>query len=267
MSSTDDAWRDWGRRDPYFAVITNPKFRQAQLGPDAVREFFESGTKHVEYLAYMTKRLLAQPKFEPARALDFGCGVGRIAIPLARIAKEVVGVDISDDMLEEARRNAARENVSNVRFELSDDTLSRVDGTFDFVHSFIVLQHIDVPRGRAFFQRLVDLIAPNGIGALHVTYAKAVHADRWGQPPSASMAAEPSKQGWLRQLAMRVGAVKPNPADGNADPQMQMNTYSLNELLFIAQQARAHVAHLEFTDHGGELGVFIYLRKPAAPRP
>ena len=264
--ATDEAWRDWGRRDPYFAVITDPKFRQSQISDEARQEFFASGDRHVEYLRHMTRRLLAQPTFAPARALDFGCGVGRIAIPLARLAGEVVGVDISEDMLGEARRNAERQGVANVRFELSDDTLSRVDGEFDFVHSFIVLQHIDLPRGRAFFQQLVDRVAPNGLGAIQVTYAKAVHADRWGQPPAiAQLAAEPARVGFLRRLAQRAGWVQPNPADGDADPQMQMNCYSLNELLFIVQQARAHVAHLEFTDHGGELGVFIYFRKPAAP--
>jgi SAM-dependent methyltransferase len=265
MHSTDEAWRDWGKRDPYFAVITNPKFRQAAMGPEAVREFFQSGERHVEHLAMMCKRLLAETPFAPGRALDFGCGVGRIVVPLARVAKEVVGVDISEEMLEEARRNCTREGVANARFAQSDDTLSNVEGVFDFVHSFIVLQHIDVVRGRAFFQRLLDLTAPNGIAALHLTYAKAVHADRYGRPPvvvprSGAMVA-------LRALAVRLGLARAAAAEPDADPQMQMNCYPLNDLLFLAQQAKVRVAHVEFTDHGGELGVFLFLRKPPAPRP
>jgi SAM-dependent methyltransferase len=265
MHSTDDAWRDWGKRDPYFAVITNPKFRQAALGPEAVREFFLSGERHVEHLAAMCRRLVGLQTFAPARSLDFGCGVGRIVVPLARVSKEVVGIDISQEMLEEARRNCTREGVSNATFALSDDTLSNVGGVFDFVHSFIVLQHIDVLRGRAFFQRLLDLTAPGGVAALHVTYAKAVHADRYGAPPP--IVAGRRRLSALKAVAAKLGLVRRAPGAAEGDPVMQMNCYPLNDLLFIAQQARVYVAHMEFTDHGGELGVFFFLRKPPAPRP
>ena len=45
------------------------------------------------------------------------------------------------------------------------------------------------------------------------------------------------------------------------DPEMQMNSYSLNELLFMVQSAGARELHATFTDHGGELGVFLYFRR------
>src|ERR1041385_7561216 len=42
----------------------------------------------------------------PARVLDAGCGTGRIAIPLAELGHERIGVDVDPSMLAGARRNA-----------------------------------------------------------------------------------------------------------------------------------------------------------------
>ena len=42
----------------------------------------------------------------------------------------------------------------------SDDTLSAVEGSFDLVHSCIVLQHIEIPRGRQLFAQLVGKVRP-----------------------------------------------------------------------------------------------------------
>jgi SAM-dependent methyltransferase len=44
--------------------------------------------------------------FHPGSVLDAGCGMGRVAIELARRGIDVVGVDLDDDLLEFARRTA-----------------------------------------------------------------------------------------------------------------------------------------------------------------
>ena len=49
-----------------------------------------------------------------------------------------------------------------------------------------------------------------------------------------------------------------------ADPEMQMNPYSMTEILFLMQMAGIHRFHTEFSDHGGELGVFLFFQKPVA---
>lgn len=46
------------------------------------------------------------------------------------------------------------------------------------------------------------------------------------------------------------------------DPVMQMNPYNVNERFFQLQSAGIDNVHVEFTDHGGELGVFLYFRRP-----
>jgi tRNA/tmRNA/rRNA uracil-C5-methylase (TrmA/RlmC/RlmD family) len=102
--STDIAWEEWGRRDPYFGVITNPKFRRSELNDHSKREFFESGQSHAHGVLTTIRRFI-DPGFAPRTVLDFGCGVGRLLIPFAKVADEVVGLDVSPSMLKEARRN------------------------------------------------------------------------------------------------------------------------------------------------------------------
>ena len=262
--STDQAWVEWGRQDPYFAVITNEKFRSANLTDAARQEFFDSGRYHANYVLDRCRRL-GDPAFAPARALDFGCGVGRVALPLAEKVARVVGVDVSPDMLAEAQRNADRLGIRNVDWLPSDDNLSAVQGQFDLVHSCITFQHIDVPRGRALFKRLLDLLAPGGTGAIQITYAKMAHADTFGQPP----APPPAPAAGARTVALdsrrslmdRLGLGARD--DPRADPEMQMNPYQLSELAFLLQSAGMQDFQAHFTDHGGELGLFLFFKKPA----
>ena len=48
-----------------------------------------------------------------------------------------------------------------------------------------------------------------------------------------------------------------------SDPETQMNPYNLSELAFMLQTAGVKSFSVDFTDYGGELGVFLFFRKPA----
>lgn len=252
--NTDQAWKQWGDKDPYFGVLTDDKFRAKNLTADAKAKFLDSGREHVDAVLAVLRQHI-DPAFAPRRVLDFGCGVGRLVIPFARIARQVVGIDVSEGMLAEARRNCDAAGLDNVMLVLSDDTLSAVEGEFDLVHSVIVFQHIDPQRGREIFRRMLQRLAPGGAGAVQFTYAKARYAVRDGQPPPAVASAKRSLKSMVRGLLRRAAPVA-------VDPEMQMNVYALNELVFMLQSLGAKGFHAEFTDHGGELGVFLYFRRP-----
>ena len=130
--STDAAWRKWGEIDPYYAVLSESRFRATNLA-DSRPAFFESGRS---YIAERLDGFAARygPDLERRRALDFGCGVGRLALAMAPLFSEVVGLDISEAMLVHARDNAAAAAIDNATFALSDDLLSHAGGTFDLVH-------------------------------------------------------------------------------------------------------------------------------------
>ena len=57
-------------------------------------------------------------------------------------------MDVSPSMLAEARRNCEAHGVANVSLVPVRRQLSGAEGEFDLVHSYIVLQHIEIRRGR-----------------------------------------------------------------------------------------------------------------------
>lgn len=239
---TDREWEKWGSLEPYFGVITNPEFRRQHLDEAAKERFFASGRAHVEHVIRVCRERIDR-SFHPRRALDFGCGVGRITLALASVSETVVGLDVSESMLREAEDNRIKHGIPNVSFLVSDDCLSTVKGTFDFIHSFIVFQHLEVARARAIFAKLLERLASGGIFVAHFTYAKAQHPDSFGRAPPAEHPREEIQQ------------------DAQGDPVMLMNSYDVNELLFVMQTSGVMSFFTEFTDHGGELGVLLYFQR------
>lgn len=90
----------------------------------------KSYAAEVSYLHGLLQRFSAHPV---RSLLDIACGTGSHAIELERLGYDVVGSDISEDMLACAREKA-RETRSEVRFEKQDmRTLEVASGPFDAV--------------------------------------------------------------------------------------------------------------------------------------
>jgi ubiquinone/menaquinone biosynthesis C-methylase UbiE len=92
----------------------------------------------------------------PRRALDLGTGTGVVALALAQRypEAEVLGIDLSPAMIEEAERRLAPELAGRVRFEVGDaSALACPDGSFELV----VLSNM-IP----FFDELARVTAPGG---------------------------------------------------------------------------------------------------------
>lgn len=238
MRRGDRVWRQLGRTQPYTAIIDH----------DSRSAFFESGERHVEEVLQLVDRLY--PGIHPKSVLDFGCGVGRLVIPFARRFDEVVGVDVSEPMLAEARRNAADQGCSNVDF-VTDLSLLAHRHEFDLVHSYIVLQHIQERRGLAIVGKLVDLIGPGGVGAIHVQYARnATRLRACGH--------------WLR-LHLPFGQIVGNLAQGLPvrSPLVEMHTYDIGDVLRLLHAKGCSEALVRFTtDSGGYLGAMIIFARP-----
>ncbi len=83
---------------------------------------------------------------KPNSILDVGCGGGQFTIELAKQfpMAQVVGIDISNDAIEFARKKLQNANVRNVLFEVpSSNHLSYELNSFDFVTSALVCHHLN----------------------------------------------------------------------------------------------------------------------------
>ncbi len=222
--NTDRDWQRYGREDPYYGVVSDERFHKGNLDEDALNAFFATGEEHADYLFTQIRKHMV-PDFAPRRALDFGCGVGRCTLPLARRCESVAGVDVSADMIAEARRNAAAMSVPNVTFDVSDANLSGLErGAFDLIHSFIVFQHIPSRYGERLVERMIELLSDEGVAVLHFLY----HAEikRWHAVAR-----------WLRKRVVPLHWAA-NLLYGKPlrYPLMEKNEYDLNRLFFLLRR-------------------------------
>ena len=152
------AWEDWGSVDPLYAVLTAPQYRHRGGDHD---EFFKTGEEFVAFILGECDRLgLAQHR---GRALDFGCGVGRVTAPLGARFDEVTGLDVAASMVDTARQLHA--DRPRCRFEVhrADDLSRYADGTFDLVVSVLVLQHLPSRQAiLAYLGEFVRVLRPGG---------------------------------------------------------------------------------------------------------
>ena len=76
--------------------------------------------------------------------LDYGCGTGTITLQIARNARKVYGVDVSEGMLKRAQQNLKNQNTDNATF-MKITTLNEMfqDDSLHVITSFNVLQYIE----------------------------------------------------------------------------------------------------------------------------
>jgi SAM-dependent methyltransferase len=249
--STDREWKRWGDLEPYYGVCTDPRFKRDALNEQSLQEFFDSGRQHVDHVLGVIRQRL-RSDFAPTRVLDYGCGVGRIAIPLAQRASHITGVDIAPGMLVEAKRNAASRGAANVQFFSVDRFAAQPALTFDLIHSFIVFQHIRPKRGEQILRDLIRRLEPLGIGAIHITFASNGRGlrFRWAQ---------------LRKRFTLVHRLA-NLATGRplTWPVMQMNSWSMNRVLALLYAEGGSSIFIEYSFHGAFLGAMLYFEKVRA---
>jgi SAM-dependent methyltransferase len=153
--------RDWntlGARNPYGAILTGTA---GDLPDWKVEEFFETG--RLDAARFMTDLAAIRPAVPRRRALDFGCGVGRVTRALADHFQSAVGVDVARTMISRAR--LLNQSYRNCQFVVNARAdLRRFEtGHFDVIYSRLVLQHIPPALVRRYIPDLVRVLAPGGV--------------------------------------------------------------------------------------------------------
>src|SRR5262245_55335451 len=138
------------------------------------------------------------PELQPGmRVLDVGCGPGSITRGLAeRVAPgPVVGVDLSRETLEAARRDAAARGLANLRYEEgSVYELPFPDASFDVAYAHQVLQHLR--EREAALREMLRVVRPGGLVAVRdVDWGTVAY---WPRDPWIDRFIEVHHQTWYR---------------------------------------------------------------------
>lgn len=163
LDQLQDDWTRLGKEDPLWAVYVAPGTRGGKWDVDA---FFDLGRREVDAALAELDRLGLKPGRR--RALDFGCGVGRLSQALAQHVDEVIGLDIAPSMLEKAAElDQSGGRVKFIHNEKPDLSIIET-ASVDIVYSSLVLQHMAPEFARGYLREFVRVLAPGGVAIFQV---------------------------------------------------------------------------------------------------
>ena len=168
-------WNERARVDAHFYVAFGGRDQTEE-------EFLATAADVLRSIEGQLKRLPAQANRRTWRALEIGCGPGRLMRPLSRHFGEIHGVDVSDEMIRLGRERLR--DIPHAHFHTTDGaTLPQfADESFDFIYSYAVFQHIpsrDVVL--EYMREIRRLLKPGGV--FHGQFnglAPSGEADTWG---------------------------------------------------------------------------------------
>lgn len=240
-----ERWEYFAANNPYHTVVTLEKYKTENLAESLRDEFFSDGALYLEKVWQEIEVNFGQ--FSPSRVLDFGCGVGRVVIPFTTRTTTVTGVDISENMLEEAKHNCQIRNIENVNFFQTDEFFRNDNLKFDLIHSAMVFQHIKPVLGMQMLKTLIERLENHGIAVLHFTY---LHT-----------------KGWLKSLQLSayrdipfLYKIKGILQRRNIEPFYPIYTYNLNAIMAVLQENDCHRCMVRFSQHGFN-GVLLFFQK------
>lgn len=150
-------WDKLGKRDPFRAILTRPEKKGNKWDTD---EFFATGKREIDLVMKHIKSLgLDIPR---RKALDFGCGVGRLTKPLADYFDEVYGVDIAPSMIELANKYNQCDKCKYYLNEANDLKLFS-DYSFDFIYTSFTLQHMEPQYSKNYMKEFLRILVPDGL--------------------------------------------------------------------------------------------------------
>lgn len=153
-------------------IYDDPGFFAGYASLERFGDGWERAAEHEDLLALL-------PDVKGGRALDLGCGAGQLARYLAtRGAADVVGVDVSERMLELARTRWTHPRVRYQRTAIEEASFAAAH--FDLVVSVLALHYVNDYRG--VMARIAEWLAPGGVlvySTEHPIYTARLPYDGW----------------------------------------------------------------------------------------
>lgn len=151
------AWERAARKDPLFAILTLPD-KRGRWDPS---EFFAWGRDEIDRALHYIESL-GLP-LRRGRALDFGCGIGRLTQGLALHFETVDGVDIAPTMIRLAQTENQFSDRCHYHLNERADLSMFPERAFDLVYSNITLQHMEPRFSAEYLLEFLRVLKKDGI--------------------------------------------------------------------------------------------------------
>lgn len=250
MRDTGADWEKLAQENAYWAVLTEDEFREKPT-PERLASFFARGRDNLDEIKREIVALYPDfgPRFETV--IDFGCGAGRLLVPMARSARKAYGVDISPTMRKLAASNAKSFGLRNIECVATAEELLGRGVKADWLSSIIVLQHIEPRRGYFIINDLLQCVKPGGFVSLHVPLFKTIERKDYFN----------DRVMYFRNDYYRAETVFVD-RDSYQHPDIQMFDYDANTVMALFhknQMPRVHLLH--DGEAGGIHGYFFIARR------
>lgn len=174
LAEMERFWDARAREDAFYFVDSRLRYH----APDEPA-FWEGGERALEALLGALRVELPPG----GTILDIGCGLGRLTRPLARQAERVIALDVSSEMLAQARELNGQ--LDNVEWVHGDGRSLRPvdDATVDACVSHVVFRHIPDPAiTLAYIREMGRVLKPGGFAAFELSNDPAAHRRRAAGP-------------------------------------------------------------------------------------
>jgi SAM-dependent methyltransferase len=155
-------WNQRAREDAHYYVAFGRRDQDDS-------EFLSTAADVIRDLQGELKRFPPEPTGSSRRALEIGCGPGRLMRPMSRHFGEIHGIDVSDEMIAQARQKLRDIPWAHAHHASGSDLAEFSSDHFDFVYSYAVFQHI--PSAEVVFSYLretIRVLKPGGFARLQI---------------------------------------------------------------------------------------------------
>ena len=156
-------WDRFGKSDPLWAICT---WEEKKGNKWNLNEFFAYGRREINGIMRDIDALSVHLSYK--KALDFGCGAGRLTQALAKYFDEVHGVDIAPSMIELAKRYNCYGAKCKYHLNIANNLKLFPDNSFDFIYTSQVLQHMEPRYSKGYIREFLRILKSNGLLVFHI---------------------------------------------------------------------------------------------------
>lgn len=151
-------WNEFGKMDPLWSILTSSDKKGNKWD---IHEFFATGKREIDAAMKYIKSLgINVPR---RKALDFGCGVGRLTQALTPYFDEVYGVDIASSMIKLAKKYNRHGDKCHYYLNETNDLKLFPNNSFDLIYTVLTLQHMEPRYSKNYIKGFLRILAPHGV--------------------------------------------------------------------------------------------------------